>query len=76
MGSERQREKLEGEVRLYEDKVNRMRQQMDDMVSTFVGDVKDFRGTDADFISKRPRTSCNWRSGARSARSQSLGRNL
>ena len=36
MESERQREKLEGEVRMYEDKVNRMRHQMDDMVSTLV----------------------------------------
>lgn len=42
METERQREKLEGEVRLYEDKVNRMRQQMDDMVSTLVGDVTGF----------------------------------
>ena len=47
METERQREKLEGEVRLYEDKVNRMRHQMDDMVSTLVGDVTGFRGTDA-----------------------------
>ena len=59
MESERQRAKLEGEVRLYEDKVNRMRLQMDDMVSTPVGDVTGFRGTDADVISKRPRASCN-----------------
>jgi hypothetical protein len=59
MESERQREKLEGEVRLYEDKVNRMRHQMDDMVSTLVEDVTGFLGTDADVISKRPRTSCN-----------------
>jgi myosin heavy chain 9/10/11/14 len=43
MESERQREKLEGEVRLYEDKVDRMRRQMDDMVSTLVGDVTGFR---------------------------------
>jgi myosin protein heavy chain len=47
MESERQREKLEGEVRLYDDKVSRMRHQMDDMVSTLVGDVTGFRGTDA-----------------------------
>lgn len=39
MESERQREKLEAEVRVYEDKVGRMRQQMDGMVSTLVGDV-------------------------------------
>ena len=57
--SERQREKLEGEVRMYDDKVTRMRQQMDEMVSTLEGDVTSFRGTDADFISKRPRASCN-----------------
>ena len=43
MESERQREKLEGEVRLYEEKVDRMRHQMDDMVSTLVGDVTGFR---------------------------------
>jgi len=42
MESERLRERLEGEVRLYDDKVNRMRQQMDDMVSTIVGDVSVF----------------------------------
>jgi myosin heavy chain 9/10/11/14 len=59
MESERQREKLEGEVRLYEDKVNRMRLQMDDMVSTLVGDVTGFRGADVDVISKQPRASCN-----------------
>jgi hypothetical protein len=59
MESERQREKLEGEVRLYEDKVNRMRQQVDDMVSTLVEDVTGFRGTDTDVISKRLRASCN-----------------
>lgn len=59
MESERQREKLEAEVRVYEDKVGRMRQQMDGMVSTLVGDITDFRGTDTDVISKRPRASCN-----------------
>jgi hypothetical protein len=59
MESERQREKLEGEVRLYEDKVNRMRHQMDDMVSTLVEDVTGFWELIADVISKRPRTSCN-----------------
>ncbi len=59
MESERQREKLEGEVRVYDDKVTRMRQQMDEMVSTLVGDVTGFRGTDADVISKRTRANCS-----------------
>src|SRR6266404_3316031 len=46
MESERQREKLEGEVRLYEDKVNDMRLQMDVVVSILVGDFTSFQGTD------------------------------
>jgi myosin protein heavy chain len=73
--SERQRGKLEEEVRLYDEKVKTMRVQMDDMVSTFVGDVTCFTGTDAD-VSKRRRAICNWRSGAQSARSPNLDRNL
>ena len=59
MESERQKEKLEGEVRLYEDKVNRMRQVMGDMVSTLVRDITGFQGTDVHIISKVPRASCN-----------------
>ncbi len=50
MESERQRDKLEGELQLYEDKVNNMRLQMDVMVSTLVRDVTGFQGTDADHI--------------------------
>jgi myosin protein heavy chain len=73
--SERQRGKLEEEVHLYEDEVKAMRMQMDGMVSTLVGDVTDSQGTNA-VVSKRRRASCNWRSGAQSARSPNLGRNL
>lgn len=68
MESERQREKLEGEVRLYEDKVNRMRHQMDDMVSSLVGDVTGFRGTDALMSLANNRERAATREAARRAR--------
>lgn len=73
--SERQRGRLEEEVHLYDEKVKAMRLQMDVMVSTLHRRLHGFQGTDAD-ASKRWRASCNWRSGAQSAMSQNLGRNL
>jgi hypothetical protein len=72
--SDRQRAKLEEEVRLYEEKVKALRLQMDVMVSA-LADVVRRQPTDVD-VSKRRRASCNWRSGGPSARLQSLDRNL
>ena len=73
--SDRQRAKLEEEVRLYEEKVRAMRQQMDYVVSTLTNGVQRLQQTDV-HISKRRRASCNWRSGGQNARSRNLGKNL
>ena len=44
--SDRQRAKLEEEVRLYEEKVRAMRQQMDHVVSTLMNEVQRLQRTD------------------------------
>lgn len=56
--SERQRAKLEEEIRFSDEKVETLRQQMDDMVSTVVAEVSRLRRTNAN-ISKRRRAPCN-----------------
>ena len=75
MESNRQRAKLEDEVRLYDEKVKAMREQMDGMVSALTDEVQRLQRTDV-HISKRRRASCSWRSGGQNARSQNLGKNL
>jgi len=68
MESERQREKLEGEVRLYEDKVNDMRLQMDVVVSILVGDFTSFQGTDVWMLLANQREQPTTSEAARGAR--------